>query len=88
MHLEDHLVRSVALPQAEGGAQVSKEQRLLLEGGQQGLVHLLLVFCSLASNLLLLGLLALLEESRLAALLVCLLVPCKVLLTAGFLNNR
>lgn len=82
VHLEDHLVRPVTLPQAEVGAEVSLEQRLLLDCGQKGLVDLLLVLCALSSDLLLGWCLALLEESLLGALLVGLLVASKVLLAA------
>lgn len=86
MHLEDHLVRPVTLPQAEVGAEVSLEQRLLLNSGQEGLVDLLLVLCALSSDLLLGRCLALLEKGLLRALLVGFLVPSKVLL-AGDLGN-
>lgn len=86
LHLEDHLVRPVTLPQAEVGAEVSLEQRLLLDCGQEGLVDLLLVLCALSGNLLLGGCLTLLEESLLGALLVGLLVASKVLL-AGDLGD-
>lgn len=75
-------MRSVTLPQAEVGAEVSLEQRLLLDCGQKGLVDLLLVLCALGSDLLLGGCLTLLEECLLGSLLVGLLVPSKVLLAA------
>lgn len=87
VHLEDHLVRPVTLPQAEVGAEVSLEQRLLLDSGQEGLVNLLLVLCALSSNLLLGRCLTLLEESLLGALLVGLLVSGKVLLAGDFRNS-
>lgn len=88
-HLKDHLVWSVALSQAEGGAEVSLEQRILLDRGEQSLVDLLLVLGPVAGNILLHWLLALgtLEELLLAALLVRLAVPGEVLGLAGLANG-
>ena len=90
VHLEDHLMRPVALSQAEVGAQVCVELRLLLDSGQQCLVHLLLVLSTLTSNRLLLWLLTrgLLEERLLAALLVRLLVTSKVALAGDLVHGR
>ena len=65
-------MRLVALPQAEGGAEVRGEELLLLNGGDEGLVHRLLVVGAASGELLLLGLLTLLEESLLTLLLLCL----------------
>lgn len=90
MHLEYHLVRLVALPQAEGVAQVGHEQRALLgllDVCQQSLVYFLLILGPLAAHLLLRWLLALLEESLFTALLVGLLVPGEVLLAARLLDR-
>lgn len=81
-------MRPVTLPQAEVGAEVSLEQRLLLNCRQESLVHLLLVLRALTSNLLLGWLLTLLEESLLAALLVGLLVAGEVLLAGSLVNGR
>ena len=86
-HLEDHLVRPVTLPQAEVGRKVASKQRLLLHGGQNRLVHLLLVLGAVAVHLLLGWLLTLSEETLLAALLVGLLVACKVVLAASLLHG-
>ena len=77
-NLEDHLVGPVTLPQGEVGGKVALEVVLLLDGLKNGLVDGLLVLGAAGGNLLLLGLLALLEESLLGALLVGLLVAGEV----------
>ena len=77
-NLEDHLVGPVTLPQGEVGGKVALEVVLLLDGLKDGLVDGLLVLGAAGGNLLLLGLLALLEESLLGALLVGLLVAGEV----------
>lgn len=77
-NLEDHLVGPVTLPQGEVGGKVALEVVLLLDGLKDGLVDGLLVLGAAGGNLLLLGLLALLEESLLRALLVGLLVAGEV----------
>lgn len=77
-NLEDHLVGPVTLPQAEVGGKVALEVVLLLDGLKNGLVDGLLVLGAAGGNLLLLGLLTLLEESLLGALLVGLLVASEV----------
>lgn len=68
----------VTLPQGEVGGKVALEVVLLLDGLKDGLVDGLLVLGAAGGNLLLLGLLALLEESLLRALLVGLLVAGEV----------
>ena len=68
----------VTLPQGEVGGKVALEVVLLLDGLKDGLVDGLLVLGAAGGNLLLLGLLALLEESLLGALLVGLLVAGEV----------
>ena len=68
----------VALPEREVGGEVALEVVLLLDGLKNGLVDGLLVLGAAGGNLLLLGLLALLEESLLGALLVGLLVAGEV----------
>lgn len=68
----------VTLPQGEVGGKVALEVVLLLDGLKNGLVDGLLVLGAAGGNLLLLGLLALLEESLLGALLVGLLVAGEV----------
>ena len=68
----------VRLAKAEGRAQVIGQVSLLLDRGQERLVDGLLVLGAAGGNLLLLGLLALLEESLLRALLVGLLVAGEV----------
>jgi hypothetical protein len=85
--LEDHLVRPVALPEAEGAGKVALQELLLLNSRQNGLVHTLLVLSPTTCNLLLLRLLALLEETLFAALLVGLLVARKVLLVRHLLEG-
>jgi len=77
-NLKDHLVGPVTLPQGEVGGKVALEVVLLLDGLKNGLVDGLLVLGAAGGNLLLLGLLALLEESLLGALLVGLLVAGEV----------
>ena len=77
-YLKDHLVRLVALPQAPCALEVLGEESLLLDGLEESLIHLLLVRRPVRAGLLLLAL-ALVEERILAALLVRLLVPRKVL---------
>lgn len=52
--LELHLMRPVTLAQAEGCAEVSDQQAVLLDGRQEGLVNGLLVLCTAAVNRLLL----------------------------------
>ena len=70
MHLEDHLMWLIALPQAECRAQVRSKELLLLDGSDEGLVDALLVIGAAGGELLLLWLLALLEECFLALLLL------------------
>lgn len=62
-------MRLLALPQAEVACQVAHQERLLLDVGQQGLVHALLSLRPLGADLLLLRLLTLLEEGLLTLLL-------------------
>ena len=52
VRLEDHLVGLVALSQAEGGAEVADEERLLLEVGEDGAVDRLLVLGAAGGDLL------------------------------------
>jgi hypothetical protein len=68
-----HLVGLVTLSQAEGAAEVATEVLDLLDVGDQRLVDSLLVRSAGAGDLLLLGLLSLLEESFLASLLLSLI---------------
>merc|ERR1711977_383336 len=56
MHLEDHLMWLIALPQAECRAQVRSKELLLLDGSDEGLVDALLVIGAAGGELLLLGL--------------------------------
>jgi len=63
-------MRLVTLPQAESRAQVRGEELLLLDGGDEGLVDALLVIGAAGGELLLLWLLALLEECLLSLLLL------------------
>jgi hypothetical protein len=63
----------VTLAQAEGAREVAGKKLDLLDAGNQGLVDGLLVSGTAAGDLLLLGLLSLLEESLLAGLLLGLL---------------
>lgn len=63
----------VTLSQAEGASEVASQQVHLLDVGDQGLVDGLLVGSTAAGDLLLLGLLSLLEESLLTGLLLGLL---------------
>jgi len=72
-HLPGHLVGLVTLPQAEGAGEVGGQQIHLLDVGNQSLVDGLLVGGAAAVDLLLLGLLSLLEESLLTSLLLGLL---------------
>jgi len=73
LRLPLHLVGLVALSQAEAAAEVAGEELDLLDVAEQRLVDGLLVRRAGAVNLLLLGLLALLEESLLTSLLLGLL---------------
>lgn len=50
--LEDHLVGLVARSEAEGGAEVGDEERLLLEAGKDGTVDGLLVLGAAGGDLL------------------------------------
>ena len=50
--LEDHLVGLVARSEAEGGAEVGDEERLLLEAGEDGTVNGLLVLGAAGGDLL------------------------------------
>jgi hypothetical protein len=78
--LEDHLVRVLAAPQAEAGAQVLLKVGLLLDCGQQRLVDSLLIRNALRIDVLLLGCcLALLEKGILALALLLLARPVLVL---------
>lgn len=77
----------VTLPQAEVGGKVALEVVLLLDGLKNGLVDGLLVLGAAGGNLLLLGLLALLEESLLGALLVGLLVAGEVVRVGDLLEG-
>ena len=77
-------MRLVTLPQAPCALEVLGEQSLLLDGLEETLVHLLLIRRPVRAGLLLLTL-ALVEEGVLAALLVRLLVPRKVLWLADLL---
>lgn len=86
-HLEHHLVRPVTVPQAELALEVFLQHALLLDALQQTLVHLLLIRRAVTARLLLLRLLALVEESLLAALLVRLLVAGKVLGLRNFVHG-
>lgn len=86
-NLKDHLVGPVTLPQAEVRGEVAGEVVLLLDGLKDGLVDGLLVLSTAGGDLLLLGLLALLEESLLRALLVGLLVASEVLLVGDLLEG-
>merc|ERR1711939_748155 len=56
MHLEDHLMWLIALPQAECRAQVRSKELLLLDGSDEGLVDALLVIGAAGGELLLLWL--------------------------------
>ena len=86
LYLEHHLVWPIALTQAEAAAEIAHQHRLLLDGGKQRLIHLLLVLHPRPLNLILL-LLALAEELLLAALLILLLVPREVFCPADFLDR-
>lgn len=77
----------VTLPQGEVGGKVALEVVLLLDGLKDGLVDGLLVLGAAGGNLLLLGLLALLEESLLGALLVGLLVAGEVVRVGDLLEG-
>ena len=84
---EDHLVWPIAPPQAEVAREVAHQHLLLLDAGDEGLIDLLLVVCSLAGHLLLLRL-ALVEEGLLTALLVGLLVAGEVVGAADLVYRR
>lgn len=86
-NLKDHLMGPVTLPQAEVGGEVALEVVLLLDGLEDGLVDGLLVLGAASGELLLLGLLTLLEESLLGTLLVGLLVAGEVLLVGDLLEG-
>lgn len=80
-------MRPVTLPEAEVGGKVALEVVLLLDRLKDSLVDGLLVLGTAGGNLLLLGLLALLEESLLGALLVGLLVASKVVRVGDLLEG-
>ena len=84
---EYHLMRPIALPQREVRAKVRSKHRLLLNRLQDSLIHTLLILHAILIGLLLLRLLALLEERLLRPSLLALLVLGKVALLAHLVDG-
>ena len=83
--LEDHLMRPIPLPQSKAATKIATKHRLLLNSRQQRLINLLLILHARTLRLRLL-LLTLTEKLLLTALLIRLLVPSEIVVSAHFVN--